>query len=269
MSYPSSKLFLHDHPVSSYAQKIRLALREKDIPFDKATPKSLGSGQAVPDLESANPRIEVPALEDGDFKIFDSTIIMAYLEEKYPATPLLPQGAKARAEARMIEEVVDTHYEAINWGYGEVVWAQRATGDLKDKLLKEIASQTSTIQLWLAEKLGDKPYFNGDVFGYADICVAPVLNRSVHYGLELATQSLVQWLARIKDRQTVNETFAEMEEGAKNMSAMMKQFFVEGPGKREYRDHRLEWMIKSGGLSVVEEGLKKGNVRFGWPRASF
>ena len=36
----------------------------------------------------------------------------------------------------------------------------------------------------------------------------------------------------------------------------------QGLFKREYRDHRLEWMIKSGGLAVVSEGLKKDNIRF-------
>jgi glutathione S-transferase/RNA polymerase-associated protein len=37
----------------------------------------------------------------------------------------------------------------------------------------------------------------------------------------------------------------------------------QGLFKREYRDHRLEWMIKVGGLDVVAEGLRKGNIRFG------
>ncbi|MBU6271320.1 MAG: hypothetical protein KGQ67_08465 [Betaproteobacteria bacterium] len=35
--------------------------------------------------------------------------------------------------------------------------------------------------------------------------------------------------------------------------------------KREYRDHRLEWMIKSGGIEVVLAGLRDGNIRFTWP----
>lgn len=111
MTSQSNKLFLHDHPVSSYAQKIRIALREKNIPFDFATPKGLGSGQQLPGLSAANPRLEVPALEDGEFKIFDSTVILGYIEDKFPEKPLLPKGAKERAVARMIEEVCDTHYE--------------------------------------------------------------------------------------------------------------------------------------------------------------
>ena len=111
-----TKLFLHDHPASSYAQKVRLALREKEIPFDKEVPEGLGSGQPIPSLARANPRQEVPALVDGDFKIFDSKVILAYLEDKYPDKPLLPKDPRARAEARLIEEVCDSQYEAINWG---------------------------------------------------------------------------------------------------------------------------------------------------------
>ena len=103
-----SKLFLHDHPASSYAQKVRLALREKNIPFDAAIPDGIGSGKPIPNLAEANPRLEVPALVDGDFKIFDSKIILAYLEDKYPEHPLLPEDPKARAEAKMVEEICDS-----------------------------------------------------------------------------------------------------------------------------------------------------------------
>lgn len=105
LSMSQSKLFLHDHPASSYAQKVRMALREKGIPFDMAIPDSLGSGRRISGLEEANPRMEVPALVDGDFKIFDSKIILQYLEDQYPEHPLLPKDPKSRAEARMIEEV--------------------------------------------------------------------------------------------------------------------------------------------------------------------
>ncbi|TKA71133.1 hypothetical protein B0A55_08213 [Friedmanniomyces simplex] len=265
-----AKLLLWDHSTSSYAQKIRIALREKSIPFTSKRPEGLGSGGPVPDLEDANPRLEVPALEDGDFKIFDSTVILAYLEEKYPDTPpLLPKDPRERATARMIEEICDTVYEATNWGYSEIVWSQRATGELAEKLTAQVKYQTGVIQTWLADKLGEKEYFNGSTFGYADLCVAPILNRSVFYGFGPAEGTPLQrWHARIKDRPSVKPTFAEMEEGAKMMATTMKKAFTEGPNKRQYRDHRLEWMVKSGGIDVVLEGLKRENIRFGWPPAA-
>ena len=42
----------------------------------------------------------------------------------------------------------------------------------------------------------------------------------------------------------------------------VKTAMDQGLFKREYRDHRLEWMIKSGGLQIVADGLEKNNIRF-------
>ncbi|KAK1062343.1 hypothetical protein LTR12_010346 [Friedmanniomyces endolithicus] len=261
-------LLLWDHPTSSYAQKIRIALREKKIPFTSKRPPGLGSGGPVPDLVDTNPRLEVPCLEDGDVKIFDSTIILAYLEDRFPDLPLLPRDPGGRAKARMIEEVCDSAYEATNWGFSEVSWSQRATGELAEKLTAQVKYQTGVIQAWLAERLGEGEYFNGRTFGHADVCVAPVLNRSVYYGFGPGEGSVLhRWHARVRERESVRVTFGEMEEGARVMEETMKGVFMEGTGRRQYRDHRLEWMVKSGGIEVVLEGLRRGNVRFNWPPA--
>lgn len=248
--------------MSSYAQKVRIALREKNIQFDKSVPEHLGTGKVNQELLAANPRMEVPALIDGDIKIFDSTIILQYLEDKYTALPLLPNDPAQKAKARMIEDVCDTQYESINWGYSEVVWQQRATGDLATKLVNEITKQSRDMQSWLEEQLGDQPFFNGNSFGYADVCVAPMLNRNVMVGLGPSAGSPLQkWHARIQERQSIQETFAEVAEAAKVMEKLGDYFQKEGRA-REYRDHRLEWMIKSGGIDVVLAGLQNKNIRF-------
>lgn len=263
------KLFLHDHPVSSYAQKVRIALREKGIEYDSATPKGLGSGQGYEaGFKAANPRLEVPALEDGDLKLFDSPIIIGYLEEKFPEKPLLPKDPAARANAKMIEQVCDTQYEAINWGMGEIGWFGRAEGELKQKLVAQAKHQTQQIQKWLAERLGSKDYFNGDSFGYADVAVAPYYNRSVHNSMGAPDGSPLQrWHARICERPAVKQTFDEMAAAAGRMSGLGEALKA-GNFKREYRDHRLEWLVKSGGIDVVLDGLKNNNIRFSWPEPS-
>jgi len=48
----------------------------------------------------------------------------------------------------------------------------------------------------------------------------------------------------------------------------MADAYVGGARRREYRDHRLEWMVKSGGIDVVLAGIRDRNIRFGWPDVS-
>lgn len=261
----SNKLFLYDHPVSSYAQKVRMALRFKGLDFEKQTPQNLGAGNPDEAFSDANVRMEVPALIDGDFKIFDSTAIMMYLEEKFPSPTMLPSAPEARATTRMIEEICDTHYEAINWAIGEIKWFKRAEGAEAERLLAAAKHQTKQIQNWLATKLGSQPFFNGDNPGYADFAVAPIVNRSVLYELELEEQ-LKSWHARVNEVPAVKETYEEMLQGAVMMSKAGPTVFApHGGRRREYRDHRLEWMIKNGAMNIVEKGLTDDNIRFSWP----
>jgi len=65
----------------------------------------------------------------------------------------------------------------------------------------------------------------------------------------------------------VAATFAEFDAAAARMAAAA-DLYATGGRRREYRDHRLEWMVKSGGIEVVLAGLRDGNIRFPWPHAS-
>jgi glutathione S-transferase len=258
-------MLLYEHPLSSYAQKVKIALREKGLAFKAEVPAALGSGKAQGEFAVASPRNEVPALIDGDARIFDSTIILEYLEEKYPTPHLLPADPVARAEARMIEDVCDTLYEAVNWGLSEIRWFKRAEGAQAEEMKATAARQTAELQAWLTTKLGDKDFFNGDSFGWADLSVAPYVNRSFHYGMGTPDGSpLARWRDRIRQRESVAETFKEFEAASANMGDASARV-ASGQIRREYRDHRLEWMMKSGGVQIVLDGLAKNTIRFTWP----
>jgi glutathione S-transferase len=258
-------MLLYEHPLSSYAQKVKIALREKGLAFDVETPGALGSGQSAGSFAAASLRMEVPALIDGTARIFDSTIILEYLEDKFPTPPLLPRDPADRASARMIEDVCDTLYEAVNWGLSEIRWFKRAEGEQADKMRATAARQTAELQAWLTEKLGNRDWFNGDGFGWADLSVAPYVNRSFHYGLGTpADSALARWRERICARPSVAATFAEFEAAAGRMGDAAARV-ASGAIRREYRDHRLEWMMKSGGVQIVLDGLAKNNIRFTWP----
>ena len=253
---------LYDHPLSPYAQKVRIALRVKNVPFQLALPGGLGAGGAAGEFAAANPRAEVPTLIDGDVRIFDSTIILEYLEDAHPTPAMLPAGAAERARVRMIEEVMDTHYEAINWALGEINWFRRAEGDFADALKATAARQTQGFLAWLERQLDDREWFNGEHFGWGDLSVAPYVAASAGMGNRPPAGSKVAaWLARALARPSVAETNGE----AVNFSTAdsgVAEAVSAGLFKREYRDHRLEWMMKSGGVDIVLKGLEAGNIRF-------
>jgi glutathione S-transferase len=255
-----------DHPLSPYGQKVKIALKEKSVPFEARMPDAIGSGSASGTFAAASPRGEVPALIDDDgTRVFDSSVILEYIEERWPDPPLLPGTAAERARVRQLEDVMDTHFEAITWGLSEITYFGRASGALADRLLERGGEQIRRWYQWLAGQLGSRAWFNGDAFGWGDLAVVPFVNGAVGFG-HAPDGVLGDWLARANERPSVAEcarqaaavAFDNPEISLETVRAALES----GQFKREYRDHRLEWMIKSGGLAVVQEGLERDNVRF-------
>ena len=208
-------------------------------------------------------------------RIFDSTIILEYLEDRFPEPALLPKAADdpvGRARARMIEDLCDTQYEAINWGLGEVRSYQRAEGEVAAKLIRQAEHQIREVHAWLSAQLGEHEYFSfgGAKFGWADLCVIPMVNRSGTYGIWPEEGSaLAKWFERVKVRPAVKKTLDECSLAiSKVVPGGQAEAVRKGAMKREYRDHRLEWLVKSGGVDIVLNGLKDGNIRFSWPEAA-
>ncbi|MEQ8860075.1 MAG: glutathione S-transferase family protein [Pseudomonadales bacterium] len=260
-----------DHPLSPYGQKVKIALLEKGVAFDAPLPGGLGSGATDADAAARafariSPRGEVPALLDGDVALFDSSVILEYIEERWPQPPLLPQAPAERARVRMLEETMDTHFEAITWGLSEIRNFGRASGALAEAMLARGGEQIAAWYRWLVDQLGDRDWFNGADFGYGDLAVVPFVNGAVGFGhVPESGSRLAAWLEHANGRDSVAQcaqaAAAVALDGNVSLAAV-REAMEQGLFKREYRDHRLEWMIKSGGISVVQEGLEKGNIRF-------
>jgi glutathione S-transferase/RNA polymerase-associated protein len=255
-------LAIFEHPLSPYAQKVKIALDEKGVAYETKMPAAIGTGHVDHAFLSANPRGEVPVLVDDDVAVFDSTIILEYIEDKWPSPALLPEDPAARARARMIEEVMDTAFEPINWGLGEIRWFKRAEGERARVIEARASGQARGICEWLTRALGDREWFGGATFGWADLSVVPYLNGANGLGVgPQANSPLAHWLERANARPSVRKAAQAAADSIAGMStvanAVKQRLF-----KREYRDHRLEWMIRSGGLDVVLEGIDAGTIRF-------
>jgi glutathione S-transferase/RNA polymerase-associated protein len=253
-------LKVYEHPLSPYAQKVKLALYEKGIPFTAEIPDIFGGTNT--EFVASNPRQEVPSLVDGDTYVFDSSIILEYIEDKWPQPALLPTTAAERARVRMLEELCDTYFEAINWGIAEIRVFGRAKGELAEQMLARAGEQIAGMYRRLERELGNREWFNGETFGWGDISAWPYVATSTGHGFAPPADSrLAAWLGRASGRDSAAKcsaaAFAALQ-GFQNLEAIVEQ----GLFKREYRDHRLEWMIRSGGAQVVLDGMAKNNIRF-------
>src|SRR5438093_2237928 len=99
---------LYDNAFSPYAFKVRACLYEKGIPFEH---QELRHSRDHEELRRVNPRGEVPALSDAEALLYDSKVICEYLEERFPAPPLLPADPARRARARQLELIADTQLD--------------------------------------------------------------------------------------------------------------------------------------------------------------
>jgi glutathione S-transferase/RNA polymerase-associated protein len=214
------------------------------------------------EFAAANPRLEIPALVDGDVKVFDSTIILEYLEDKWPQPPMLPTSPAERARVRMIEEICDTYYEAINWALYEIRFFKRASGALAETLTARAGEQIAGVNARLERELGTREYFNGAAVGWGDISVLPAVNAAALSGFPpKAGSALERWLDRMRARPSVQTVLASAAESMAGFE-MLPQLVESGQFVREYRDHRVEWMLRSGGAEIVLDGMNKRNIRF-------
>lgn len=262
-------LKLYDHPLSPYAQKVKIALHEKGVAFRTELPTALGSGARSGEFAAGSPRGEVPLLLHEGAAIFDSTVILEYIEDRWPRPPLLPSDPLERARVRMLEEAMDTHYEAINWGLSEIVHFRRAEGAAAALIVDQARAQLGHWFRWLAEALADRPWFNGAAFGWGDLAVLPYVNGSAGFGIAPEQVNLQDWLARANARDSVVPVVAAAQAvGASSDAVSLEAVHAaleQGLFKREYRDHRLEWMVKTAGLDIVRDGLARSNIRFTEP----
>ncbi len=249
---------VYEHPLSPYAQKVKLALHYKDIPYEVETPMI---GADVDAFMKVSPRGEVPALQHDDIALYDSAVIGAYIDETWPEPPLLPAQPLARAQVRLIEDAMDTHFEGNTWGLGEVRIFARAQGEAAERMCAYAEAQIQGWYSWLEPRISDAGWFNGDAYGWADMCVVPFVNGAGRFDIVPSAGShLAQWLARVNERDDVIAVTAAAKAAELDPDAM--QAAVAAGFKREYRDHRLEWMIRAGGLDIVAAGLAADNIRF-------
>jgi glutathione S-transferase len=121
---------LYDFPMSPRARKVRIALAEKGLQYEKATIDITKGEQKKPDFLAVNPNGKVPALQDNGTNLYESSIIMEYLNDTYPNSPLLPTDPGQRARARVLLHYGDNPFDSACAAIvGEVFFKPKGQAD--------------------------------------------------------------------------------------------------------------------------------------------
>jgi glutathione S-transferase/RNA polymerase-associated protein len=260
-------LTLYEHPLSPYVRKVKIVLEHAGIPYRRVFVNPLAPDpEALRRFAAASPRLEVPCLidEDDGTMLFDSTIMLEYLEEKWPARSTQPASPAERARVRMLEEICDTELEAVNWGLMEIRFFRRAEGAEAEAILARANEQLARLRTRLERELDGRAWMNGERFGRGDAAAYPHVVGSAFFGAPLdgAHPRLAEWSARCAAEPAVRadaeQLAAWMQENMGGSGGGLQNM----PVVRQYRDHRLEWMMKSGGVAVVLRGLEAKTIRF-------
>ena len=213
---------LYYSPLSVYSAKPRIAMYEKGIAHETMlvnwTP---ATGWIKPEeLPRLNPKAQIPVLVDSETVVPDSTIILEYLEERFPKAPLYPQGAAERARCRVLEDLGDTLL-APNLGVLVREVLLKPDPSTRDSAAvsatkAELARQYQRLD----RELGKREYLCGE-FSVADIsCFSPINIASLMEGAPSPEFSnLATWVSRMQKRPSVARYLEEFADALKQLRA--------------------------------------------------
>ncbi len=187
-----SVMTLFSTPTDPWSHRARLVLAEKGIAIElvNCDPQKLPE-----DLLDLNPYHSVPTLVDRDLVLYDSRVIMDYLDERFPHPPLMPIDPVTRAQFRVALYRVERDW----YGLAQDIELDRESKSAAHsrKILCEAICAS-------AEVFKAKPFFLSDEFSLVDASIAPILWRLPHYGIELPHQAqpIVKYMNSIFARAT-------------------------------------------------------------------
>ncbi|MDP2603070.1 MAG: glutathione S-transferase family protein [Deltaproteobacteria bacterium] len=190
---------LYTFPPSTNSRKVRIALLEKGLEFERINVDLSKREQKQPEYLKIHPYGQVPALDDEGFVVYDSTVINEYLEDEYPYPPLMPKDSEGRARARMMEDFRDTHF---NPPCVKIIYEMRKPQG--ERVADVIATAKADINKCfdrLETELQGKEYLAG-AFSLADVAFMANLELLDRFQIAVDPKyaNTTAWIARLKTR---------------------------------------------------------------------
>lgn len=206
---------LYSGPLSLFTAKVRVALDEKGLAYERVEVGWSRERRYLPhhpDVVALNPKCEVPVLVDGDLVVYDSTLILEYLDDRYPEPALRPAAPAARARCRQFEAAADEILFPHVWTLIEEVFYPSADGARDEERQRGAMREIHGLYDGLDKELSGRGYLCGD-FSVADIGTFIMTNTAATLGAvpgENHTQ-LRAWIDRVGARPAVRHEVDAMQ----------------------------------------------------------
>ncbi len=186
-----------------YSHRVRIVLAEKGVTVDVV---DVDPANLPAELSELNPYNSLPTLVDRDLTLYETRVMMEYLDERFPHPPLLPVYPVARAESRQfvyrIENDWSPKVDTLVLNQDKAACAAAAK-ELKDSLVG------------IAPIFSDKPFFLSEEFTLVDCCLAPILWRLEILNVELPrtrqVTPLLDYMNRVFNRESFQQSLTELE----------------------------------------------------------
>ena len=186
-----------------YSHRVRMVLAEKGVTIDII---DVDPANKPEDLAELNPYNTLPTLLDRDLVLYESTVIMEYLDERFPHPPLLPVYPVQRALSRLwitrVEKEWSQKLDILMAGKGRETVISKARKELRESIIS------------IAPIFAEKPFFMNEEFTLVDCCVVPILWRLEEVEITLperSTRPLQQYMQRMFERESFRASLTEAE----------------------------------------------------------
>ncbi len=195
-----SVMTLYSDPTDPYCHRVRLVLAEKNITYEVEDIDPLNVPEEVMEL---NPYGTLPTLVDRDLKLYESRIIMEYLDERFPHPPLLPVDPVSRSTSRLLMYRVDNDWYTLM----DIILSGKKEAAKARKELRESLIATSPV-------FSAKPFFMSDEFTLVDCAIAPLLWRLPELGVELpgSAKGIQEYSKRLFEKDSFIKSLSEAEQ---------------------------------------------------------
>jgi glutathione S-transferase len=204
---------------SNYYNKVKLALLEKGVEFEEELAWVGETDRA------ASPLGKVPYLKTQHGAISESTVMLEYIEDQFPATPLMPADAFQRAKVRELLRYIELHLELVARNlYPEAFFGGKVSDSAKEKTGQQLEKNVAAF----AQLVKFSPFIAGDQFTLADCAAAvhlPLVSNAskIIYGRDcLADLPVRDYLARLSERPAVQRVNADRKTNTALMMARAK-----------------------------------------------